>query len=101
MDYNGDQSWSHYLYEPSAMFAHSPGDVIPRKRKAIGVKKTMFTIFFTNKKLLIAEYLPTGQKYNQDYFISDILPELEREQMRHQRRKQGGTVTYRWITQKS
>jgi hypothetical protein len=51
----------------------------------------MFTIFFTNRKLLIAEYLPKGQKYNQADFISDILPELEQEKMRYKRSKQGGT----------
>jgi hypothetical protein len=39
----------------------------------------MFTPFFTNRKLLMAEYLPTDEKYSQDYFISDILPEFERE----------------------
>jgi hypothetical protein len=61
------------------MFAKSPGDVIPRTRKAIGVKRTRFIIFFTNRKLLIAEYLPKCQKCHQDYFISDILPELGRE----------------------
>jgi hypothetical protein len=65
----GDESWFQYLYELSAMFAKSPGDVTPRTRQEIGVKKTMFTIFFTNRKLLIAEYLPKGQKYNQDYLI--------------------------------
>jgi hypothetical protein len=26
----GDESWFHCLYESSAMFAKSPGDVIPR-----------------------------------------------------------------------
>jgi hypothetical protein len=51
----------------------------------------MFIIFFANRKLLIAEHLPKGQKYNQDYFISDILPELERQKMRYERRKQGRT----------
>jgi hypothetical protein len=51
----------------------------------------MFTIFFTNMKLLIAEYLPKSQKYNQDYFISDILPELEREKIEYRRGKQGRT----------
>jgi hypothetical protein len=40
---------------------------ISRPRPGIGVKKTMFTIFFTNRKLLMAEDLPKGQKYNQDY----------------------------------
>jgi hypothetical protein len=75
----GDQSWFQYLYESSAVFLKSPRDVIPRTRKEMGVKKTMFTIFFTNGKLLIAEYLPKGRKYSQDCFISDILPEWERE----------------------
>jgi hypothetical protein len=42
------------------------------------MKKTMFSIFFANKKLLIAEYLLKDQKHNQDYFISYILLELER-----------------------
>jgi hypothetical protein len=73
------------------MFAKSLGDVTPRTRQGIGVKKTMFAICFTNTTLLVTEDLPKGQKYNQDYFISDILPELESEKMRYQRKKQGGT----------
>jgi hypothetical protein len=89
----GDESWFQYLYESSAMFVNSPCNVIPRTRKEIGVKKTRFTIVFTNRKLLVAEYLPKGQKYNQDYCISDILPELERKKMRHKRRKQGPTYS--------
>jgi hypothetical protein len=78
----GDESWFQYLSESSPMFAKSPGNLTPRTSQGIGVKKTMFTIFFTNRKLLKAEYLPKGQKYNRDYFISNILPELEREKMR-------------------
>jgi hypothetical protein len=79
----GDDSWFHYLYDSSAMSATSPDDVIPRTRKQIGVKNIMFTIFFTNRKLLIAEYLQKAQKYRQNYPISDILPELERENTRY------------------
>jgi hypothetical protein len=61
------------------MFAASPSDVTPRTRQEISVKKTIFTILFTNRKLLIAENFPTGQKCNQDHFTSDVLPGLERE----------------------
>jgi hypothetical protein len=39
----------------------------------------MVIIFFANAKLLIVSDLPKGQKSNQDYFISDIFSELERE----------------------
>jgi hypothetical protein len=67
----GDESWFQYLYESSTMFAKSPSDVTSRTRQEIGVKKTVFTVFFTNRQLLIAEYLPKDQKYNQDSFISD------------------------------
>jgi hypothetical protein len=34
---------------------------------------------FANRKLLITEYLPKDQRYNQDDFILDIIPELERQ----------------------
>jgi hypothetical protein len=73
----GDKSWFQCLYESSAIFPKSPDDVAPRTRPEIGVKKTMFTIFFANRKSLISEDLPKGQKYNQNYFISDMLAELE------------------------
>jgi hypothetical protein len=66
----GDESWFQYPKESSAMFVKSPHDVTRRTRPGIGVKKTMFTIFFTNRKLLIAEHLLEGQKYNQDYFCA-------------------------------
>jgi transposase len=86
-----DESSFQYLSESSAMFAKWLRDVNPRTRPGIGVTKRMSTIVFANRKLLIAEDLPKGQKYSQDYFISDILPALEREKMRYKRRKQGGT----------
>jgi hypothetical protein len=75
------------------MFANSPGDDTPRMRQAIDVKKTMFPLCFIKRKLLVAEDVPTGQKYNQDYFISAIIPELEREKLRYKRKKQGETLS--------
>jgi hypothetical protein len=74
-----DEPWFQHLYESSDMFMKSLRDIIPMARKEISVKETMFIIFFTNRKLLIAEYLSNGQKCSQDFFISNILPELERE----------------------
>jgi hypothetical protein len=59
------------------VFAKPPGAIFPRTRKGIDVKKTAATIFFTHKKLLVASDFLKGQKYNQDNFISDILPDLE------------------------
>jgi hypothetical protein len=87
----GDESMFQYLYESMAMFAKSPHDVTPRTRPGIGVKKTILMVFFTNRKLLIANDVPKSQKYNQDDFISDILPEVKGKKMRDKRKKQGAT----------
>jgi hypothetical protein len=59
-----DEPWFHYLYELSAMLTRSPGDVIPRMRKEIDVKQTMFIIFVPNRKLLITENLPSVRNSN-------------------------------------
>jgi hypothetical protein len=55
---------------------------------------------FTNTALLVAEDLPKGQKYNQSYFISDILRESEREKPRYKRRNQGRLFVCAWALQK-
>jgi hypothetical protein len=75
----GDESLFQYLYESLAIFSKLPGDVVSRTRKGIDVMKTMAIFFFAIKKLLIASDLPKGQKHNQDYFTSNVLPELECE----------------------
>jgi hypothetical protein len=72
------------IYTNRRLYLRSRQVTPPRTRQEIGVKKTMFAIFLINRKGLIVEYLPKGQKSNQGHFISDILPELEREKMRYQ-----------------
>jgi hypothetical protein len=73
----GEESWFQDLYESPVVFAESPGDVVPRMRKGIGVKKTMVAIFFPDKKLLISSDLPKGQQYSHSCFISEICHELK------------------------
>jgi hypothetical protein len=80
------------------MSAKSPSDVIPRTRKEIGVKKTMFVIFFASRKLLTREYLLKGQKDNQHYFISDSLPESDEAKKDISGGSKVGLFTYILIT---
>jgi hypothetical protein len=80
------------LPESLTSVASSPGDATPRTRQGIGAKKITFTIFFSNTKLLVAEHLPKCRKYNRNHFISDILPELEREKVRYERSEQDRTL---------
>jgi histone-lysine N-methyltransferase SETMAR len=82
----GDESWFQYTSYSGSMFADSRESVTPRIRHDISTPKTMITIFFTSRRLLVSEALPKGTKFNQDYFIQYILPGLYREKTRISRK---------------
>jgi transposase len=80
----GDESWFQYssYSDSDSMFAESRANVVPRIRRDISGPKTMVTIFFTSRRLLVLEALPKGTKFNQDYFIDAIFPGLYNEKTR-------------------
>jgi hypothetical protein len=47
----------------------------------------MVTIFFTSTRLLVLNFLPKGTKFNQDYFIDTVLPNLYSDKRGIARRK--------------
>jgi hypothetical protein len=61
----GNESCFRYCYPSSTMFARAPSEVIPRAQQTIGAKKTMITIFFTARQLILLNVLPKGSKFNQ------------------------------------
>jgi hypothetical protein len=69
------------------MFATSAREVVPRTKQNISVMKTIVTIFVTSIRLLVLNFLPKGTKFNQDYFINTVLPNLYNEKRRIARRK--------------
>jgi len=83
----GDESWFQYSYQSDHMYCPTFDDVVPRFSQDIGTKKIMVTIFFTSERLLVNQVLPSGRKFNQDYFIEAILPSLYREKTNYERRK--------------
>jgi hypothetical protein len=38
-------------------------------------EKTIITVFFTTKKLVVFDVLPRGSTFNQQYFINNIFPD--------------------------
>jgi hypothetical protein len=60
------------------MSARSPANVIPRVLRARGAKKTVITLFFTTKKLMVLDVLPNGHKYNQQDIADYIVPDLQK-----------------------
>jgi hypothetical protein len=69
------------------MFATSARELVPRTKQHFSAKKTMVTIFFTSIRLLVLNFLPKITKFNQDYFIDTVLPNLSSEKRRIARRK--------------
>jgi hypothetical protein len=82
----GDLSWFRGCHPSSTMFARAPSEVIPGTRQTIGAKKTMITIFFTARQLILLDVLPKGSKFNQQYFINYVFLDLKTENRNFRRR---------------
>jgi hypothetical protein len=83
----GDESWFLYITYGDSMFATSVREVVPMTKQNISAKKTIGIIFFTSTRLLVLNFLPKGTKFNQDYFIDTVLPNISSEKRRIARRK--------------
>jgi hypothetical protein len=87
----GDESWFQHIMVSSKMFARSAEDVIPKTRQVVSAKKTIITVFFAAKKLIMFDVLPRGNIFNQLYFINCIFPDLKTENLNFRRQKTGST----------
>jgi transposase len=65
----------------------SAAEVGPREEQNILAGKTMVTVFFTFARLLALNFPPKGTKFNQNYFIDAVPPDLYSERARIERRK--------------
>jgi hypothetical protein len=61
-------------------------EVIPRTRQTIGAKKTIITVFFTARQLILSDVLPKGNKFNQQSFIDYVFLDLKTENPNFRRR---------------
>jgi hypothetical protein len=84
----GDESWFQHVYMSNSMFAPSRDLAATRAKDADWTKRTMLTIFFTSRRLIVLEVLPTGTTCTQHDFISRISPDLDGKKLRY-RRKNG------------
>jgi hypothetical protein len=78
-----DESWFQYVEMSNSMFAPSRDLAATRTKDADRTKNTMLTIFFTSRKLIVQEALPKGTTFTQHFFIADIFPDLDSENLGH------------------
>jgi histone-lysine N-methyltransferase SETMAR len=85
----GDESWFQHVYMSNSIFAPSRDLAATRTKDADRTKKTMLTVFFTSRRLIVLEALPKGTTFTQHNFISDISPDLDGEKLRYRRKNPG------------
>jgi histone-lysine N-methyltransferase SETMAR len=72
----GDESW-FYLSTDHQLVWLPEGETIPtRAKKMIGAHKALFTIFWSPLGLPVVDVLPKGAKFNSQYMVDTIIPEL-------------------------
>jgi hypothetical protein len=71
------------------MFAPSREHVVPYVRTKLGIQKVMITFFFTSIMLIVHKALPKGRKFNQNYFMSLVVPWLTKAQRRFTQKNSG------------
>jgi hypothetical protein len=75
----GDESWFKYIISFDLIFVRSRNAVIRRIGQGIGGKKTMLTLFFTLRRIIVLDILSKGMKYNQYYFLNEIYPPIDND----------------------
>jgi hypothetical protein len=58
------------------MFATSRAEVIPREKSVTRAHKVMLTSFFNGASLMTLDALPSGARFNQEYFRQHMLCEM-------------------------
>mgnify|MGYP001073832873 CR=1 FL=1 len=71
-----DESWFYFEYQARAMYASSSKKVPPRTSHNMSSKKCMLTIAFSGDRLYCIDSLPKGTKFNQEYFIDNVLSKI-------------------------
>jgi hypothetical protein len=72
----GDESWFRMQYFHSCQWAADRADVPRRIRPDISTKKRMVSIFFTGIACVLVDVLPSGTRFNADYFCNMILSKV-------------------------
>ena len=69
----GDESWFYLSTDYQRQWLPVWQKPSKRVKKMIGAKKFMFTIFWNPHGFLLVKILPKSAKFNEDYFINEIL----------------------------
>jgi hypothetical protein len=72
----GDESWFLQHYDHERMWCVSANKVPTRVRPTIAASKTMLTVFLSGRGTIFIDWLPSGGKFNSNYFCQHVLGPL-------------------------
>ena len=75
--YTGDETWCKYHFDHKRKWVVSSDDLDERTRPSNFEKKIMIVIFFGINGLVLLDFVPNGQSLKSDYYINNILKQLE------------------------
>jgi hypothetical protein len=77
-----DESWFRYVYP-------APGVTSLLASAVESAHHKFWSQFFTGTRLFVLKALPKGRKFDQDYFLEEVLPSPSRRKRSNRRKKLG------------
>lgn len=73
----GDESWFYWSYEQVQMWLPENSERPQIPKPTIGLKKTLFSIYFSLRGIIIFDDLEQKGRFNAKYFVEQILPKID------------------------
>ena len=75
----GDQTWIYWENPTTSQWAEKGSERPNFPKRTIASQKTMLTVFFGYRGIVLIKILPNGKRFNSQYMVEEILPSLEQK----------------------
>ena len=73
----GDESWFYWSYEQTQIWLPENSERPQIPKPTIGLQKTLFSIYFSLRGIILIDNLEPKAKFNATYFVEQILPKID------------------------
>lgn len=79
----GDQTWIYWDNPQTSKWIEKGSERPTCPKLTISAQKTMITVFFGYRGIVLIKMLPKDKRFNSQYMVDDILPSLEEKVIRY------------------
>lgn len=73
----GDESWFFWRYDKQQQWLPENSERPQIPKANIGSEKSLFSIYFSARGVIVCDSLPKNARFNSSYFVETILPQIE------------------------